>query len=64
MAGFLDMLIGVRQREGIVDVDRVDGWIQVIAEIQANGTDGRMVAQTQTRSMGEIIEAAISQRAD
>ena len=42
----------------VVDVHREDGRIQVIAEIEPDGPDRRVVAQTGAQSMREVVEAA------
>ena len=52
------MLTGIWIRLRVVDVHRVDGWIHVIAEVQPDRSNRRMVAQTQSRRMGEVVEAA------
>ena len=42
----------------VVVGDRISGRIEVIAEVEAYGPDGRMVAQADAERMGKIIEAA------
>ena len=50
----------IRIGERVVDVDRVDGRIEVVAEIQADGPDRSMVAQADSGCMREVVEAADS----
>src|SRR6266568_855373 len=58
--GFADVLIGVDVRLRVVHVHRVDWRIQVVAEIQPDRPDWRMVAHAQARCMREVIEAALT----
>ncbi len=44
--------------DAIIDVDRIDGRIQVIAEIESDGPDRRVIAQAQPGGMREVIETA------
>ena len=58
MARLTDVRIGVRVRESIVDVHWVNGRVEVVAEVEANWADRRMVAQAQASGMSEVVEAA------
>src|SRR5450631_1264514 len=60
VGGLAYVLIGVDVRLRVIDVDWVDRRIEVITEIQPNRTNWRMVAQSQTNRMREIVEAALS----
>lgn len=50
--------IGVRLR--VVDVNGVDGRVEVVAEIEADGPDRGVIAQADAGRMGEVVEAADS----
>ena len=38
----------------------IDGRVEVVAEIEADGPDGSMVAQADSGRVGEVVEAADS----
>jgi hypothetical protein len=56
--GLAYVLIGGYDRLRVVEVYGKDRGIQVVAEVQANGAGRRMVAQTGSNCMGEVVEAA------
>ena len=54
------MLVGVDVGLRIVDVDGVDRRIQVIAEVEANGPDRRMVSRTESHGVREVVKTALA----
>src|SRR5579863_9297228 len=58
MAGFPHVVLAVRTGERVLHIDRINGRIQIVAEIQPDGPDRRMVPQAETRRMGKVAAAA------
>ena len=51
-------LADVRGRAGVVVEHGIDRWIQVVAEIDADGTNGRSITKTKAYCMGVVVEVA------
>jgi hypothetical protein len=50
--------VGIPLRMAIIIGNRINRWIQVIAEIQSNGANWGVITHSQSRRVGEVIEAA------
>jgi hypothetical protein len=48
----------VRSRAGVVIEDRIDGRVEVVAEVYADGADRRSVAKTDSDCVGIEVEVA------
>ena len=61
--GSLADMRGERIDQRIIVGDRINGWIQVIAEVQPDGPNRRMVAQSDSGRVRKVVEAALALRA-
>ncbi len=58
MRAFADVRVGQVGSNDCVVSDRVDGRVEIPAEIDSDRPDWRVVTRAESESMGEVIEAA------
>src|ERR1700691_2955357 len=58
MPGLANVRVGSRGCRGVVVNNRVDGRIEVVAEVAPHRPNGCVIAETQTHGVGEVVEIA------